>query len=69
MDEATLSRIFEPFFTTKEVGRGTGLGLALVYAIVTDFGGAIDVKSTPDEGSTFTIYIPLADVRDAAVVA
>jgi PAS domain S-box-containing protein len=69
MDEATLSRIFEPFFTTKEVGRGTGLGLALVYAIVADFGGAIDVKSTPDEGSTFAIYIPLADVRDVAIVA
>jgi signal transduction histidine kinase len=69
MDDATLSRIFEPFFTTKEVGRGTGLGLALVYAIVTDFGGAIDVKSTPDEGSTFAIYIPLADVRDVAIVA
>jgi hypothetical protein len=58
MDEDILARIFEPFFTTKEVGKGTGLGLSLVHAIITDSGGAIDVQSVPQQGSTFTIYLP-----------
>ncbi|HEY0337568.1 MAG TPA: PAS domain S-box protein [Burkholderiales bacterium] len=62
MDQATLARIFEPFFTTKDVGRGTGLGLSLVYAIVTDLAGAIDVQSAPDRGSTFVVYLPLSEV-------
>ena len=67
MDEATLARIFEPFFTTKEAGRGTGLGLALVHAIVMDLGGVIDVKSVPEEGSTFSIYIPMAEVPETTL--
>ena len=63
MNENILAHIFEPFFTTKEVGKGTGLGLSLVHAIITDSGGAIDVQSAPQQGSTFTIYLPQSRVR------
>jgi predicted ATPase/signal transduction histidine kinase/CheY-like chemotaxis protein len=63
MEEATVAHMFEPFFTTKEVGQGTGLGLSLVQAIITDLGGAIDVQSAPQHGSTFTIYLPRSEVR------
>jgi PAS domain S-box-containing protein len=60
MDEETQARVFEPFYTTKGPDHGTGLGLSTVYAILEDHKGSILVESAPDQGTTFTIYLPSA---------
>ncbi len=67
MDEQTRKRIFDPFFTTKEVGKGTGLGLALVHSIVANHSGYIDLQTQPGKGTTFSIYIPVLERKTEVV--
>ena len=63
--EEVLERIFDPFFTTKEVGKGSGLGLAMVYGIMQAIGGVVHVESSPETGSVFELFFPVAADIDA----
>jgi CheY-like chemotaxis protein len=66
MDRATVARVFDPFFTTKSPGRGTGLGLAVVHGIVAAYDGGYLVESALGHGTSFSIFVPLAEAAGTA---
>lgn len=61
MDKATLARAIEPFFSTKGVGKGTGLGLSMVHGLAAQSGGTLQISSTPDQGTTIELWLPVSD--------
>lgn len=63
MDAEVKDKVFDPFFSTKPVGKGTGLGMSIVYGIIQDHNGSISVESTKGEGTAFTIALPLENTR------
>ncbi len=69
MDPDVAARIFEPFFTTKPTGRGTGLGLAVVYGLIKQHDGFIDIETAPGQGTTFHLYFPSSAVVPGSVAA
>jgi len=68
LDKAIKNRVFEPFFTTKSQGQGSGLGLSVVYGIVTNHNGFIDMASEPGHGTTFDIYLPVPSDAAATLI-
>lgn len=69
IDADNLKKIFEPFFTTKEVGKGTGLGLAMTIGTVESYGGWLEVDSTPGQGTVFRVFLPLAEQAESMPAA
>jgi PAS domain S-box-containing protein len=65
IDEQTMKRIFEPFFTTKPIGAGTGMGLAMVYGTISHHHGWIQVSSTPGEGTSFKLFLPISEINNS----
>lgn len=67
IDPQTMEHIFDPFYTTKEVGKGTGLGLAMVYGLVKNHGGHITCESKPGSGASFKVYLPAVDDKASTI--
>lgn len=68
MDRETLSKAFEPFFTTKDMGKGSGLGLSMVYGFARQSGGHAIIESAPGRGTSISLYFPRDDAVEAAIV-